>query len=174
MSKEIAGFPGIGRDTQTQRDIVLPGVGRSNETNAEVLSNVIISHIEAPGVPYPEKTRIWGSILMAVSVAILIFFRIGLSNYGFLIAIYISLGIVAYSVHVNNRYIERVGFIYITLIIFFLLLSLSESISNGLGAFSALLITILLIKMMYVTRNPLLIIPALYSFIYLLSILFDR
>jgi hypothetical protein len=174
MSKEIEGIPRMGTDTQTDRDIALPGVGRSNETNAEILSNVIISHIESPGIPYSEKTRIWGSILMVISVAILIFARIGLDNLGFLLAVYISLGIIAYSVYVNKRDIGKVGSIYILLILFFLLLTLSQSVSRGLGAFSALIITLLLVQMMYITRNILLIIPALYSFIYLVGIIFDN
>ena len=158
-------------DTQEDRENVIPGSGRTNESVAEVLSNIVSSELNVPIKPFDKKTRLQGTFLVLLSIGILIFIIIGSDDITYIISIYVCLLIIAYVVYINKRELVKVDTSYIILMILFLLLTLAQGVSDGLAAFSTLMITLILLRLMFLTYQPILILPVLYSGIYLYKIL---
>lgn len=159
-------------DTQDQRDIGLPGVGKEDETDAELLSNIIISRVESPDIPFANQTRVKGAFLIFLAMAGLIFLRIGIDNGPYLLGVYVSLIIVVIALYKNKRDLERTNMLAISIFIFYFLMTLGQNKSRGLVAFSALMLTLLLFRLAYIMKQPLLVFPLLFAFIYLCSLLY--
>lgn len=113
--------------------------------------------------------KIVGVLLLTLVFGILLFIRLGLNEPIYLFLLYISILCLSICLFRDKRRLMTTPIIYLLIMLFYLILTLSSE--NSLKIFSLTLAIILILYLLYLTRDYILLLPLIISIYFLLKLI---